>query len=146
MTISYLKRYGNLKRRIQNEKEHLAQLRSIVEDTSVHLSPLAGRNPSTGRGKFENTMLDIVEEEKKTDEKIRKLGLLQAEIENLINSLEDEEHQELLRHIYLEETPPTLLAVLNYTSRAGVYRKLNEALEAVYALRMKRENTKIETL
>ena len=91
MTVEeYLGQYLKIEDEIQREKEHIASLRSIVENTTTHLSFTAGRNPSKDNGKFENTMLDIVEAERKYDEKLRDLGLKQAEIANLINRVPDE--------------------------------------------------------
>ena len=129
--VAHLKQYRKLKGRIRNEMDHIAQLRAIVEDTSVHLSPVAGCNPSSGRGKFENTMLDIVTEEKKTEENVLQFALLQAEIENLINSLEDDELQMLLRYKYIDGmTFPAIGSLLCY-SKSKIYSMHDQALEVI---------------
>ena len=65
MTVEeYLGQYLKIEDEIQSEKEYIASLKAIVENTTTHLSFTAGRNPSKDNGKFENTMLDIVEAEK----------------------------------------------------------------------------------
>ena len=64
MTVEeYLGQYLKIEDEIQSEKEYIASLKAIVENTTTHLSFTAGRNPSKDNGKFENTMLDIVEAE-----------------------------------------------------------------------------------
>ena len=91
MTVEeYLGQYLKIEDEIQSEKDYIASLKAIVENTTTHLSFTAGRNPSKDNGKFENTMLDIVEAERKYNEKLRDLGLKQAEIANLISRVPDE--------------------------------------------------------
>ena len=97
----YLEGYLRAKEQILNEKDHLASLYSIVENTTTHLSFTPGRNPSKDKVKFENAMIDIVAEKQKTEMHIRELALLQAEIENLISHVENEKMQRLLRYRYV---------------------------------------------
>ncbi|MBQ3371658.1 MAG: DUF1492 domain-containing protein [Oscillospiraceae bacterium] len=101
----YLKQYARLKEQIQCEQDHIAALRSIVENVTTHLSFTAGRNPSKGKGNFEGTMVDIVVEERKTEERISRLGELQIAIENLIQQVSDEKQQTLLRYRYINGMP-----------------------------------------
>ena len=103
MTVEeYLGQYLKIEDEIQSEKDYIASLKAIVENTTTHLSFTAGRNPSKDNGKFENTMLDIVEAERKYDEKLRDLGLKQAEIAKLISRVPDERLKKLLRLRYIE--------------------------------------------
>ena len=103
MTVEkYLGQYLKIEDEIQSEKDYIASLKAIVENTTTHLSFTAGRNPSKDNGKFENTMLDIVEAERKYNEKLRDLGLKQAEIANLISRVPDERLKKLLRLRYIE--------------------------------------------
>ena len=75
MTVEeYLGQYLKIEDEIQSEKEYIASLKAIVENTTTHLSFTAGRNPSKDNGKFENTMLDIVEAEKCAEEKRKMCG------------------------------------------------------------------------
>ena len=68
----YLEQYARIDEEIRKEKDHLASLRSIVENTTTHLSFTAGRNPSKDDRRFENTMLDIAEAERVFDEKMKR--------------------------------------------------------------------------
>ena len=129
-TRSYLKSYLRAKNEIQNAKDHLASLRSIVENCTTHLSFTAGRNPSADKGKFENTMIDIVEEERKTQEKIRKLGILQKEIEGLISLVPDQKQRDVLRYKYEQDLPWDRIIQLVDTSDRNIYRIHDMALQA----------------
>lgn len=131
----YLKEYGELKKRIQNERDHIETLRAIAEDTSVHMSRTPGCGSPGGRGRLENTMLDIVTEEQKSNEKIARIGMLQVEIENLINSVEDAEQQQILRSVYLRGETPYQIAKADYSSKSILYRLLDVALERAYELK-----------
>ena len=45
----FLGRYLDAAEKIRSEKDYVASLRSIVENTTTHLSLTAGRNPSRSR-------------------------------------------------------------------------------------------------
>ena len=48
MTVEeYLGQYLKIEDEIQSEKEYIASLKAIVENTTTHLSFTAGRNPSS---------------------------------------------------------------------------------------------------
>ena len=74
----FLGRYLDAAEKIRSEKDYVASLRSIVENTTTHLSFTAGRNPSKTTDKLENTMIDIVEEERKLSVRLHELALIQA--------------------------------------------------------------------
>ena len=136
MTVEeYLGQYLKIEDEIQREKEHIASLRSIVENTTTHLSYTAGRNPSKANGKFENTMLDIVEAERKYDEKLRDLGLKQAEIANLINRVPDERMRSLLLCRYIRGGSMQDAAVEIGVTRQHAYKIHKSALKKILQMR-----------
>ena len=98
----FLEQYLKAEEEIQSRKDHIASLRSIVENTTTHLSLTAGRNPSQNEYKFENSMINIVEEERQFAERLGELAVLQASVENLISRVEDPVHEKLLRYKYVE--------------------------------------------
>lgn len=103
MTVEeYLGQYLKIEDEIQSEKEYIASLKAIVENTTTHLSFTAGRNPSKDNGKFENTMLDIVEAEKCVEEKMKKFGRKQAEILDLVRRVPDKKAGKVLWCRYIE--------------------------------------------
>ena len=90
MTVrEYLSLPGKLKEEIQRDIDNVAAMRSIVENTTTHLSFTAGRNPSKNNDTFENVMLEIAEEEKKIEEKKQKLIKVQVELLREIGKLKD---------------------------------------------------------
>ena len=139
-TRAYLKSYLRAKNDIQNAKDHLASLRSIVENCITHLSFTAGRNPSVDKGKFENTMIDIVEEERKTQEKIQELGVLQKDIENLISLVPDQKQRDVLRYKYEQDLPWDRIIQLVDTSDRNIYRIHDMALQAAAEIYFKNDS------
>ena len=133
MTVEeYLGQYLKIEDEIQSEKEYIASLKAIVENTTTHLSFTAGRNPSKDNGKFENTMLDIVEAERKYDEKLRDLGLKQAEIANLINRVPDERMRSLLLCRYIKGGSMQDAAVEIGVTRQHAYKIHKSALKKIW--------------
>ena len=136
MTVEeYLGQYLKIEDEIQSEKEYIASLKAIVENTTTHLSFTAGRNPSKDNGKFENTMLDIVEAERKYDEKLRDLGLKQAEIANLINRVPDERMRSLLLCRYIRGGSMQDAAVKIGVTRQHAYKIHKSALKKILQMR-----------
>ena len=98
----FLKRPLALKQEIRAEEDHIASLRSIVDDRTTHLSHTAGRNPSKNNDAFENVMLEIVEAEKDLEEKRQKLTYSRRLVEALINQMPGEKERQILRYKYLK--------------------------------------------
>ena len=95
----FLKKPLELKREIRAEEDHIASLRSIVDDRTTHLSHTAGRNPSKNNDAFENVMLEIVEAEKDLEEKRQKLTYSRRLVEALINQMPGEKERQITIHI-----------------------------------------------
>lgn len=134
----FLEQYARIDEEIRKEKDHLASLRSIVENTTTHLSFTAGRNPSKDDRRFENTMLDIAKAERVFDEKMKRYALIQGEIENLILSVPDQKQQSILRMTYLEGLPMSEIAGELGVTRQWAYmlhRKSLEAAEKIFLCR-----------
>lgn len=131
---AYLEGYLKAREQIQNEKDHLASLYSIVENVTTHLSFTAGRNPSKDKSKFESTMIDIVAEEEKTEKNLQKLACLQAAIENLISRVDDKKMQKLLRCRYVNGLKFEEIADEIDLSLPRTYSLHREALEVAELL------------
>jgi DNA-directed RNA polymerase specialized sigma24 family protein len=126
----FLEQYLIAEEEIQSQKDHIASLRSIVENTITHLSFTAGCTPSKDAHKFENSMIDIVEEERKFAQKMRELALIQASVENLISLVQDPKQKRLLRYKYVEGMKMSEIAEELDISRPGAYLLFEKALKA----------------
>ena len=103
MTVrEYLEKPGMLKEEIQNDKERIAEMRSIVERCTSHLSHTAGMNPSKTGDAFESVMLDITEAEEKLEKKIVSLAKLEFDVLNLIGTLSNSRQQAVMIARYLD--------------------------------------------
>ena len=125
----YLSRYLECQEKIRNERDHLASLRSIVENCTTKLSLTAGRNPSRDKDRFENAMIDLTEEERKADSRIRAYSAGMAEVEDLISSVPDAGLQKILRLRYISGYPPKRISRELSVSRPQYYRLMNMALD-----------------
>ena len=93
----FLSRPQRLEEEIRGDLDHIASLRSIVENRTTHLSFTAGRNPSKNEKAFENVMIQIAEEEKRLEEKQKRLVELKLEVENFIREIPNEKQKRMLR-------------------------------------------------
>ena len=130
----YLGRYLDAAEKIRSEKDYVASLRSIVENTTTHLSFTAGRNPSRSSDTFEKTMIDIVEEERKLSVKLHKLALVQASVVSVISKVPDAKMQKLLYCKYVEGMKMNEIAEELEISRPGAYILLGKALKAAESI------------
>lgn len=130
MTVrEYLSLPGKLKEEIRRDIDNVAAMRSIVENTTTHLSFTAGRNPSKNNDTFENVMLEIAEEEKKIEEKKQKLIKVQVELLREIGKLKDKEQQDVLRMRYIEDKKMSKIADVKDVTIQRVYQIHGEAVE-----------------
>lgn len=130
MTVrEYLSLPGKLKEEIRRDIDNVAAMRSIVENTTMHLSFTAGRNPSKNNDTFENVMLEIAEEEKKIEEKKQKLIKVQVELLREIGKLKDKEQQDVLRMRYIEDKKMSKIADVKDVTIQRVYQIHGEAVE-----------------
>ena len=125
----FLEQYLEADEKIRGEKDYIASLRSIVENATTHLSFTAGRNPSKTNDKFENTMIDIVEEERKLSVRLRELTMVQAEVVGLIRKVPDAKMQKLLYCKYVEGMKMSEIAEELDISRPGAYLLFEKALK-----------------
>ena len=136
MTVEeYLGQYLKIEDEIQSEKEYIASLKAIVENTTTHLSFTAGRNPSKDNGKFENTMLDIVEAEKCAEEKMKKFGRKQAEILDLVRRVPDKKAGKVLWCRYIKGGSMQDAAVEIGVTRQHAYKIHKSALKKILQMR-----------
>ena len=126
----FLEQYLEADEKIRGEKDYIASLRSIVENTTTHLSFTAGRNPSKTNDKFENTMIDIVEEELKLSVRLNELAVIQANVLSLIRKVPDANMQKLLYCKYVEGMKMSEIAEELDISRPGAYILFEKALKA----------------
>ena len=97
----FLSRPKTLEEEIRGDIDHIASLRSIVEKTTTQMSFTAGRNPSKNEKAFENVMIQIAEEEKRLEEKQKRLVEVKLEVENFISRLPKKNHRTFLRLKYV---------------------------------------------
>ena len=127
---AWLSRYGVLKEKILCERDHVASLRSIAERCTANPSFTSGRNPSIANDKFENAMIDIVEEERRADEKILRYGREMKEIEDLIGSVPEPREQNLLRYKYLQGMSWAMIVRKMVISEPYAYQIHSRALQS----------------
>ena len=126
----YLEQYLELEEEIQCERDHLASLRAMVENCTTKLSFTAGCNPSKDEGRFENDMIDLVEEERRSNERIRQYTMKMAEIKGLVNAVPKAKHKKILRYKYLKGLKmDEILDEMTLTRTKG-YTILDNALTA----------------
>ena len=130
----FLGRYLDAAEKIRSEKDYVASLRSIVENTTTHLSFTAGRNPSKPTDKLENTMIDIVEEERKLSVRLHELALIQASVVSLISKVPDAKMQKLLYCKYVEGMKMNEIAEELDISRPGTYLLFGKALKTAESI------------
>ena len=130
----FLGRYLDAAEKIRSEKDYVASLRSIVENTTTHLSLTAGRNPSRSSDTFEKTMIDIVEEERKLSVKLHELALVQASVINVIRKVSDAKMQKLLYCKYVEGMKMNEISEELDISRPGAYLLFGNALKAAESI------------
>lgn len=94
---AFLNRPKALEEEIQGDLDHIASLRSIVENRTTHLSFTAGRNPSKNEKAFESVMIQITAEEKLLEEKQKRLVELKLEVEDFISTITNKEQRTFLR-------------------------------------------------
>ena len=127
----FLSRPLELEKEIRNDIDHIASLRSIVENTTTKLGLTAGRNPSRNDKVFEETMLEITEEERKLEDKYLRLAELKKKNEELICSLDNPRYRRVLRMHYIDGlTWQAIAEQLNVTERHVYYlnRKAHDEL------------------
>ena len=120
--MEFLSRPRELEKEIRNDIDHIASLRSIVENTTTKLSLTSGRSPSRNERAFEETMLEITEEERKLENKVLLLAELKKKNEELICSLENPRCRRVLRMHYIDGLTWRAVAErLNITERHAYY-------------------------
>ena len=120
----FLSRPLELEKEIRNDIDHIASLRSIVENTTTKLSLTGGRNPSRNEKAFEDNILEITEKERKLEEKYLRLAELKKKNEELICCLENPRYRRVLRmHYIYGMTWQAIAERLNVTERHVYYLK-----------------------
>ena len=131
---AFLNRPKALEEEIRGDIDHIASLRSIVEKTTTQMSFTAGRNPSKNEKAFENVMIQIAEEEKRLEEKQKRLVEVKLEVENFISRLHKKEYSMILRHRYMEGLEMSSIMMLMHLAKTTAYDLLADALKAAAKL------------
>ena len=130
----FLSRPQRLEEEIRGDLDHIASLRSIVENRTTHLSFTAGRNPSKNEKVFENVMIQIAEEEQRLEEKQKHLVELKLKVENFISRLPKKEYREILRHKYVEGMEMATIRAAMHLAKTTCYDMLADALRSASQL------------
>ena len=97
----FLKKPLELEKKVRDLEDHIASLKFIVEDTTTHLSPTAGRNPSKTSDSFEKVMLEIVTQEARLKEMKQAQMVARQGVESLISRIDKAKEREALRLRYV---------------------------------------------
>ena len=142
----FLKKPLELKKEIRAEEDHIASLRSIVDDRTTHLSHTAGRNPSKNNDAFEKVMAEIVEAEKDLEEKRQKLTYSRRSVEALISQMPGEKERQILRYKYLKGLQMGNIRYIMELPKSTAYDLLAAAMrQASKIFRKMQKNNEIRT-
>lgn len=130
----FLSRPKELEAEISCDIDNLASLRSVVESYTSRLSFTAGCKAGRDRDVFENTVIDIVEEEEKIRRKVSRLQAMLIEVIQTIAKLENPDHRKLLKCRYLEGMIWENVAESVGLSKSHVYLLHREALNEMEKL------------
>ena len=136
----FLSRPKRLEEEIRGDLDHIASLRSIVENRTTHLSFTAGRNPSKNEKAFENVMIQIAEEEKRLEEKQKRLVELKLEVENYISLLPKKNHRTFLRLKYVSGRDMTEIRDIMGLPKSTCHDLQESALSAARKIYYKKGN------
>ncbi len=136
--VTFLEQPKRLMEEIQDDIDDLAYMRSCVEKVTTNLSFTAGRGGKDERA-FENSMIDIKEEEDKIWEKTEKLKKVILDVASVINLLQDSNMRNLLRMRYLKEKSWSEIAAELPVGSRYVYTVHRQALAEVEKILRKRQ-------
>ena len=127
----FLSAPSKLRAAIAADMDHLAALRTVAERCTSQINLVSGSHASGSRGKLEDTMLAITEEENRIKTRIADLAELERKILDVIHQMPNALQRSVLLMRYIQGLRWMEIARKLYVCKTTVYVLHREGLKAV---------------
>ncbi len=127
----FLSAPSKLRAAIAADMDHLAGLRTVAERCTSQIDLVSGSHASGSRGKLEDTMLAITEEEDRIKTRIADLSELERKILDVIHQIPNALQRSVLLMRYIQGLRWMEIAHKLYVCKTTVYVLHREGLKAV---------------
>ena len=127
----FLSAPSKLRAAIAADMDHLAALRTVAERCTSQINLVSGSHASGSRGKLEDTMLAITEEEDRIKTRIADLSELERKILDVIHQIPNALQRSVLLMRYIQGLRWMEIARKLYVCKTTVYVLHREGLKAV---------------
>ena len=127
----FLSAPSKLRAAIAADMDHLAALRTVAERCTSQINLVSGSHASGSRGKLEDTMLAITEEEDRIKTRIADLSELERKILDVIHQIPNALQRSVLLMRYIQGLRWMEIAHKLYVCKTTVYVLHREGLKAV---------------
>ena len=127
----FLSAPSKLRAAIAADMDHLAALRTVAERCTSQINLVSGSHASGSRGKLEDTMLAITEEENRIKTRIADLAELERKILDVIHQMPNALQRSALLMRYIQGLRWMEIARKLYVCKTTVYVLHREGLKAV---------------
>lgn len=136
--------HAALRAQIAADMDNLAALRTVAERSTSQYGAVVGSHTPGGRGRLEEDVLNIVEEEEKLKNRIASLDKLEKEILELIRLVPDDRQRAVLLMLKLQGLPFRQIEKKLYLAHSTAYRALYGGMKTIERiLKEKEEKGKI---
>ena len=127
----FLSAPSKLRAAIAADMDHLAGLRTVAERCTSQIKLVSGSHASGSRGKLEDTMLAITEEENRIKTRIADLAELEKKVLDVIHQMPNALQRSALLMRYIQGLRWMEIAHKLYVCKTTVYVLHREGLKAV---------------
>ena len=127
----FLSAPSKLRAAIAADMDHLAGLRTVAEQCTSQINLVSGSHASGSRGKLEDTMLAITEEENRIKTRIADLAELEKKVLDVIHQMPNALQRSVLLMRYIQGLRWMEIARKLYVCKTTVYVLHREGLKAV---------------
>ena len=127
----FLSAPSKLRAAIAADMDHLAGLRTVAEQCTSQINLVSGNHASGSRGKLEDTMLAITEEENRIKTRIADLAELEKKVLDVIHQMPNALQRSALLMRYIQGLRWMEIAHKLYVCKTTVYVLHREGLKAV---------------
>ena len=127
----FLSAPSKLRAAIAADMDHLAALRTVAERCTSQINLVSGSHASGSRGKLEDTMLAITEEENRIKTRIADLTEMEKKVLDVIHQMPNALQRGALLMWYIQGLHWMEIARRLYVSKTTVYVLRREGLKAV---------------
>ena len=127
----FLSAPSKLRAAIAADMDHLAALRTVAERCTSQINLVSGSHASGSRGKLEDTMLAITEEESRIKTRIADLAEMEKKVLDVIHQMPNALQRGALLMWYIQGLHWMEIARRLYVSKTTVYVLRREGLKVV---------------